>query len=392
MAACSLPDHLALDLPELTLFDQDLYSFSLMTSLTPVKPSSSPVKKSSFRHHIPTAVRGLVLPEEQKPELPCGATRPPPPQAVTKPRPHPRPIKTEPPTPTAAPSYLSLLQAAILADCRHQPALPFTLFSPASVDAHPTSVSVRRASLEAHFAAVRPRVSGPHLDELLGFYHQQTAAIESERRGSLRATQPTPWLHPTVHGYYDHRLVQLVARVEASLGLLHAQCAAHHQYNANMTLSHATTTPAPLNHATTTPRPLNFAMTTPACSQTTSGPSHHVTTSSLPHHVKTTSGRPHTSQRLVGRRAASQLGVVAIKVMTRWYEQNMEHPYPGPDAAEVMATAGGITVDQVRKWFSNKRRRSGNTRTLGQIAATRHRGRQMLAEAVLMAGARASLD
>ena len=61
----------------------------------------------------------------------------------------------------------------------------------------------------------------------------------------------------------------------------------------------------------------------------------------------------------------------ATSIMTQWYKSHSDHPYPSYDAAEVMANAGDITVDQVKKWFANQRRRRGNTKTIGQIAQRR---------------------
>jgi hypothetical protein len=62
---------------------------------------------------------------------------------------------------------------------------------------------------------------------------------------------------------------------------------------------------------------------------------------------------------------------VATRVMMRWYTQNAEHPYPSYETAEVMAKAGGVTVEQVKKWFANQRLRRRNTKSLSEIARRR---------------------
>ena len=57
--------------------------------------------------------------------------------------------------------------------------------------------------------------------------------------------------------------------------------------------------------------------------------------------------------------------------MQNWYERNAEHPHPSHDTCSVMAQAGGITVEQVKKWFANKRLRNGQTKSIKEIARRR---------------------
>ncbi len=57
--------------------------------------------------------------------------------------------------------------------------------------------------------------------------------------------------------------------------------------------------------------------------------------------------------------------------MQTWYDRNSEHPYPSYDTSEVMAKAGGGTIEQVKKWFANRRKRSNNTKSLCEIAKRR---------------------
>lgn len=58
----------------------------------------------------------------------------------------------------------------------------------------------------------------------------------------------------------------------------------------------------------------------------------------------------------------------AVKLMEDWYKEHLEHPYPNSSAIEELAEAGKISIEQVKKWFANKRNRSNNTRTLTEIA------------------------
>ena len=67
------------------------------------------------------------------------------------------------------------------------------------------------------------------------------------------------------------------------------------------------------------------------------------------------------------------LNQMAIRIMKTWYQRNIRHPYPSQDTAEFFAKAGGITVEQVKKWFANKRMRSGNTKSLHEIALLRRK-------------------
>ena len=73
------------------------------------------------------------------------------------------------------------------------------------------------------------------------------------------------------------------------------------------------------------------------------------------------------------RRRVVKLSEIAIKILVSWYERKYEHPYPTHDAIQVLATAGNITVEQVQKWFSNRRMRDKNTKPLPVIAARRKR-------------------
>ena len=63
----------------------------------------------------------------------------------------------------------------------------------------------------------------------------------------------------------------------------------------------------------------------------------------------------------------------AQRVLSAWYDSHRDYPYPDQDAAEQLARTADISVDQVRKWLSNRRMRSGNTMNLTEIARKRKR-------------------
>lgn len=78
------------------------------------------------------------------------------------------------------------------------------------------------------------------------------------------------------------------------------------------------------------------------------------------------------SQRLNKRQDAKQnksrgegnklLSTRATQILEGWYETNTEWPYPSKAEKQMMASAGGITIEQVNSWFANRRNRSQNTR------------------------------
>ncbi|CAG2226638.1 PBX1 [Mytilus edulis] len=52
----------------------------------------------------------------------------------------------------------------------------------------------------------------------------------------------------------------------------------------------------------------------------------------------------------------------AIKTLENWYEDNLSNPYPSRDQTVRLALDCGLTIEQVRKWFANKRNRSRNNK------------------------------
>ena len=52
----------------------------------------------------------------------------------------------------------------------------------------------------------------------------------------------------------------------------------------------------------------------------------------------------------------------AVKILEEWYQENLSNPYPSREVTLSMASEGGISVEQIRKWFANKRNRSRNSK------------------------------
>ena len=53
----------------------------------------------------------------------------------------------------------------------------------------------------------------------------------------------------------------------------------------------------------------------------------------------------------------------ATKIMNEWFESHLDYPYPTEQEKRTLATQGGITVEKVSTWFSNKRCRSKSLKT-----------------------------
>ena len=72
-------------------------------------------------------------------------------------------------------------------------------------------------------------------------------------------------------------------------------------------------------------------------------------------------------------RPRPQLSKKAIRLMEEWYESHLDHPYPTTTVIDQLAAKGNINIEQVKKWFANKRNRNNNTRTLTEIARQKRR-------------------
>jgi len=74
----------------------------------------------------------------------------------------------------------------------------------------------------------------------------------------------------------------------------------------------------------------------------------------------------------------------AISVMQEWYDNNIDHPYPSRDVCQAMASAGHISVEQVKKWFANRRQRLGDTKDFSEIMRCRKRIRTMSGDDIML--------
>lgn len=74
----------------------------------------------------------------------------------------------------------------------------------------------------------------------------------------------------------------------------------------------------------------------------------------------------------------------AVQFMESWYRSNLHHPYPSATVCEALALSGSISVDQVKKWFGNKRSRQCNTRPRSEIAKRKFRSRHGLKDSTLL--------
>ena len=84
-------------------------------------------------------------------------------------------------------------------------------------------------------------------------------------------------------------------------------------------------------------------------------------------------GLPSPSQLLTYQKrcAIKPLSDVATKVLTDWYEHHKHHPYPSSDDTQELASQGGVTTGQVRKWFANRRLREGTVLPRSVVAKSR---------------------
>ncbi|XP_071099199.1 uncharacterized protein [Haliotis cracherodii] len=72
------------------------------------------------------------------------------------------------------------------------------------------------------------------------------------------------------------------------------------------------------------------------------------------------------------RPASRNLNPESIILMETWYHEHLNNPYPTHTEAEDMAIKGGITLSQLRKWFSNKRHRTRRPRSVKARVASKH--------------------
>ncbi len=74
--------------------------------------------------------------------------------------------------------------------------------------------------------------------------------------------------------------------------------------------------------------------------------------------------------------------------MKTWYDRNIEHPYPDLNTMKVMSKTTQISVEQVKKWLSNRRQRLGQTKTIAEIVHRRKRVRTVSGDDILLEAAK----
>ena len=206
--------------------------------------------------------------------------------------------------------------------------------APGGTDSCTMPVTVRVSLLNLLFMKLLDKKVKSQVQDLQNFYYTNSAKMESDRFSSLSSAYGNQYMQSSVNMYYDQLHHALISRVESSIDLIEK-----HILNADKEKQPSTVEKAPPVRPTTT----NVAKS--------------VSTNNL-----------------------------AIRIMTNWYDRNSEHPYPSYETAEVMAKAGGITVEQVKKWFANRRLRLGHTKHITEIAKRRKRSRTVSRDDILLTG------
>ena len=235
------------------------------------------------------------------------------------------------------------LRTVLRSECHTQNSSPGALVDSQMMAASQSvPISARVAMLNLHFMKALHTRSKSQVLELQNFYYLKAADIESSRVATVH-TASSPWILSSINTQYDRQHHQLIDHVENSLSLIE-------QNLVEMRCKKKASRKRPAS-----------------CLEESDSQSSDSSTSSIsPQHTKFTE--------------------VATRIMTGWYERNPEHPYPSYEAAQVMATAGAITVDQVKKWFANRRLKSGTTKSLKEIARRRKRVRTVSTDDILLLG------
>ena len=220
---------------------------------------------------------------------------------------------------------------ALLASTGHVPTVPVTV--------RVSQINMRFLQLSSH-SSMRNQAF-----ELQSFYVQTSAQLESTRLTALGNVYGNPCLVNSVNTQYDLQHHGLLDRVEQSLSLVENNVNAH-----------------PYNKVTN------------------------------PDSKVTNPDAPVTFPKVVKKRPSKPGAITAdaICVMTSWYDQHADHPYPTRAELSVMAETCGISSEKVRKWFYNRRQRLGNVKTMGQIVNQRKRGRTEDLDDILLEGAKFS--
>lgn len=220
----------------------------------------------------------------------------------------------------------------MLSDCAYVPATYSVPDGIVARDPCSMPLTVRISMLNLRFMKLLKKNIKSQVEELQSFYFLKCGELESDRFSSLTSASNNQYMQYSVNVYCDHQHHSLISRVEESLQLIEQHVLAKRKEKKPEVDAPEINDSAPVVSKTT------------------------VTNS------------------------------VAIRIMTNWYERNSEHPYPSYETAEVMAKAGGITVEQVKKWFANRRLRLGHTKHITQIAKRRKRSRTVSKDDILLTG------
>ncbi len=240
------------------------------------------------------------------------------------------PSQHDPPTALSPDSSTTASSQGSSPDSTQLPTNPATQPEPSSV---PLTVSITMLNLR--FMKSLQTKAKCQVQELQSFYCLKSAEVESARLTALRSATVNTWVTKSISAYYDQQHNCLIDQVESRLSSLETNQPQVKQ----------------LQHSSTT--------TTDSQTSANSGQS-------------------------------KSISSVALRIMTNWYNNNSEHPYPSYDTCEVMSKAGNITVDQVKKWFANRRLRLGQTKTIQVIAKRRKRSRTVSQDDIFFTGGSSS--
>ena len=81
-------------------------------------------------------------------------------------------------------------------------------------------------------------------------------------------------------------------------------------------------------------------------------------TSRSPDVKDVTTAAPVGTGSVLGKLPSGQFTMETRRIFARWYDDHVQHPVPNVDELQELATAAGVTVQQTRKYFNNRRERT----------------------------------
>ena len=180
-------------------------------------------------------------------------------------------------------------------------------------------------------------------EQLEKFYQIQSTRIESDRVFHLCSSTAAPTLLPLVNQYFDMQQHTLIDNIELQIHCL------LYQFLAPSSAEPLRVTSSSIKRCTIPKR-------------TKYNSPEGLSDSSEANSIINILDKCAENNQHQKKTKPNPLNALAVRIMNNWYERNQNNPYPSNDTAEVIAKAGNITVEQVRKWFANKRMRSANTK------------------------------